>query len=615
MPSDWLLLAVLLLPLGGVPLAGLLAGSHQAADWLVLSLLEVEAVLALLLLGAVGGGHGVVVPLAAATVLGLNLEWRLSADTLAAAFILLGVLVSLLGAAYSLGKNDQSGSGYYRQPLSLLGLATAIGVFLSGNLLTLFAFWQLAILAAALVLVLPQRGPALVAAARFLTTSELGAVCLFAATAVVLGQNGGQTLTAWSGAGSADWRLPVLVLLTITAGTSAAVAPFHSWYGSAVATVSPSLLPTWLSWQSKLGLYLLLRLASGLSPASEPVWNDLLLALAALTILVAALSVLGEQSTRRVVGGVFLLQAGLILVGLGSGSAFGLAGGVFLVFSQTAAGMAVLLALAAVRDSVGADDPSLVGGLLKRQPLPALVFTVGALGMVGLPLAAGYPGLLLVYQGLATGGESWRLAFLALGLFGSAVTAAALLRLGGLLFLGERNRQQPFAEPLGLFPKIALGAVLVCCLAVGLLPRVLLEPIVAPSTGVVPLGTWADLALAPARGGTPVAFLSPLWALLLAVLPFLVVLLAARLERANPYPSLPAETPEVLKLAEALAPGAALPLAPQEAELRTVRQWRELRTQLADDGLDPYAVVATALSTLASIASRVVRFTFRFLLR
>ncbi|MCL4466145.1 MAG: hypothetical protein M1401_03565 [Chloroflexi bacterium] len=615
MPGDWLLTVVLLLPLAGVPLAGLLSGSRQSADWLVLGILEIETVLCLMLLAAVAGGQSIVLPLAATTVLGATFEWRLAVDTLSAAFILLVVVVDLLETSFFAAKEVRMDEAVYQRPLALLSLAMAIGVLASGSLLTLFAFWQLAILAASLLLILPQRSSALRAAGWFLATNEVGATCLFVAVALTQSQNTGQTLVDWLHKGDPGFQLPLLLLLAVASAAMLAAAPLHSWLGQAVGSLSPSLAPAWLGLQNKLGLYLLLRLASDAVPSAQPLWSGLLISLGALSILVAAASVLRERSVWRTVGGLFLLQTGLMLLGLGSGSALGVAGAFFLAFSQTAAGLSVLLALAAVRESVGTAEPSLAGGLARRLPLPALVFLVGALGMAGLPPFPGYAGLMLVYQGLAASGEAWRLSFLAVGLLGTVVTAALLLRLGGLLFLGERHLQQPFAEPLSIFPKITLGAVLLVCLAVGLLPRLLLDPIVAPVTGVAPVGSWADLALAPARGGTAVGFLSPLWALALLVLPLLAVLLLARFERTNPYPSEPAELPEVLKLAQSLAPGRPLELASDQPQARSERWWLALQRPLAGDSADPYRLAAASLSATARLAARVAQFTFRFLLR
>ncbi|MGF7473729.1 hypothetical protein WFJ45_23595, partial [Salmonella enterica subsp. enterica serovar Minnesota] len=86
----------------------------------------------------------------------------------------------------------------------------------------------------------------------------------------------------------------------------------------------------------------------------------------------------------------------------------------------------------------------------------------------------------------------------------------------------------------------------------------------------------------------PIGLWSPVWAGLLLVLPFAAVALAARFERANPYPVLPADRTEVLGLARALSPGESLDLAPEGEPLHSERWWRAWQTWSSAGRFDVY---------------------------
>lgn len=616
MQSDWLLPAVVLLPLAAVPVAVMAAAVRRMPRWLGPALLAVQALLCLLLEAAVAGGTRFSIPLAASHLPGVDLELRLAVDGLGALFLLLTALAGLAAEIVLVTSGDRLSRSRYQLPLTLLALGVLAGAFTSANLITLYAFWQLAVFASALLLATRLHGASLRAAGRFLVLGQLGAVCVFFAASLAQTYGGNRTLVGWYQEGDPPFRLAMLLLLTVAAVIAAGAPPLHSGMGPVLGTLEAAIVPFWLGVQNKLGLYLLARVClAALGGAQAREWSAFLAVLGALAIAVGSINALAQRQARQLVGYVLLAQTGYAFLGLGTGEGLGVAGALFHVFAQTLAAAATMLALATVRDSVGSEDPTLVGGLAQRLPLAALVFLVGTLGLVGMPPWGGFVGLLLIYHGLAASGEAWRLALIAVGVVGSLATGVALTRLGGGIFLGVRLPEQPFANLPTVRARVGLWLVLLACLAVGLLPRLVLDPTVAPLVGWKVVGNWVDLAVAVAPGAAPVGLWNPIWAGLLLALPFAAVAVAARFERANPYPVLPAERTEVLGLARALSPGEPLNLAPEGEQLRSERWWRTWQAWRGTDYLDVYRLIRLPVAVSARVMAGAARLTFRLLLR
>lgn len=616
MQFDWLLPAAVLLPLAAVPVAALVAGIRRSGDWLGLAVLGAEVLLCLLLVRTVAGNQGFALTLAAAHLAGASLELRLSVDLLSALFLLLTALVGLAAAVALVAQDDCSTDSGHQTPLTLLATGVLAGVFTAGNLITLYAFWQLATLAMCLPLALGPRPRSAWATERFVVLSEVGAVLVFFAAALTATQGAGQTVASWSHAADQQFRLAMLLLLTAAAATAVASPPFHSWLGPAADALRPTFVPFWLGAQSKIGLYVLARLCiETVNSGDAREWTGLLAALGAVVILVGSINALGERQAPRLMAFVLLAQTGYVVLGLGSGERLGLAGALFQVCAQTLAAVAVLLALAAVRNSVGSDDPSMVGGVAKRLPLAGFTFLVGTVSLVGMPLGGGFVGLLLIYHGLAASGEPWRLALVAIGLAGSLATGVALARLGGQIFLGERFPEQSFAKAPSAPTRLVLATAVLVCLAIGFLPRLVLDPVVAPLAGLKMAGSWVDLAVSEIPRAVPVGLWSPVWAGLLLAVPFAAVALAVRLERANPYPVLPADRSDVLALARALSPDELPELVSSAEPLRSERWLQAWHRWTRAGNLDLYRLACLPVAGLARGAAAAMRVIFHLFLR
>lgn len=296
---SWVLSAVVVLPLLGSPLAVLLAGSRLVPAWLGPALLEVTVLLSLWLVSLLAGGRTIDLPVATAEIVGLEFSLRLAADRLSAAFLVLVTTVGLATAVFHAGETDAAGNARSRQPVLLLSIGVVAGVLASGNLLTLYAFWQLAVLCLTLAILAGLRGRSLTPALRFFLTGELAALLLL--FALGLAYAGGETdfSTGWLIGGHSAARLATSGLLIAAGLVAVAASPLQRGFTLAGTAAHPSVAPFLFGIQNKAGLYVLARTVTLALPDGTPAEMASLLAIiGALTVVVAGLAAIAQAEAR-----------------------------------------------------------------------------------------------------------------------------------------------------------------------------------------------------------------------------------------------------------------------------------------------------------------------------
>ena len=192
------------------------------------------------------------------------------------------------------------------------------------------------------------------------------------------------------------------------------------------------------------------------------------------------------------------------MLGIGSGTAIGLAGGLFHMLNHALYKCALFLCAGVVEKETGTTDLNRLGGLAKMMPVTFVTCTVATLSVAGIPPLNGFASKWMIYQGIImSGGGSgdgsgmaWIL-WLAIVMLGSALTLAAMVKALHATFLCKPSpeiRQITVRErsPLMLLPLVVLAAL---CVIFGVfafpLPlEWLIFPVVQVDTQVMVPGVW-----------------------------------------------------------------------------------------------------------------------------
>jgi NADH-quinone oxidoreductase subunit L len=315
------------------------------------------------------------------------------ADETSTVMLVLVALVSLLVQVYSLGylsDEPPAGLGRYYTYQSLFAFSM-MGLVLAPNLLQLFICWELVGLCSYLLIgYWYQKPEAARAAVKAFWTTKAGDVGLLIGI-ILLWQHSGTFDLSEMRLMVANGELSTVGLSVITfciylgAMGKSAQFPLHVWLPDAMEGPTPVSALIHAATMVTAGVYLLHRLAwlFALTP-------DVLLIVAwigAFTALLAAVLACVQDDIKRVLAYSTVSQLGYMMAAIGAGFS---AAGFFHLLTHGLFKALLFLGAGAVIHTVGSNDLSQMGGLMRRMPQTAVVFIVGTLSLAGIPLFGGF---------------------------------------------------------------------------------------------------------------------------------------------------------------------------------------------------------------------------------
>ena len=412
------------------------------------------------------------------------------------AFILLAVaFFGLIVAIYSVGymKGRESHRAYFTYLLWTLGVSC--GVVLANDLLFLLVCWGF--LGLTLYLMANIAGPGAAEAARKSLMIIGGSDALMLLGIVIYWQLTGTTRMD-GGAVALDSPLAYTAFLTLLAGAfaKAGAVPFHTWvpgFGEKVDAPVSAFLPA--SLDKLLGIYLLARCVLDLF-VPTPMMYGMLMLLGAVTVISAVLMALVQHDLKRLLSFHAISQVGYMILGIGTGTAIGLAGGLFHMLNNTIYKSALFLCAGVVEKETGTTDLDRLGGLARLMPVTFITCTVAALSISGIPPLNGFASKWMIYQGIISSGEDGGLAWvvwLAVAMLGSALTLASFVKVLHATFLCKPSveiRKMTIREN-HISMLIPLVVLAVLCLVFGVFAfQVPLGQLIFPVVQVDVPGVW-----------------------------------------------------------------------------------------------------------------------------
>ena len=486
-----LLTQPMLLPVTVPLLAGLVCLLiPRVADSLRSLLAVLSAFVVLLLAGQLFGQVGPE-PLTAEPVSWLALRL----DTLGS-FILLAVAVfGLLIAIYSVGyyKNHERHRAYFTYYLWTLGVSC--GAVLANDLLLLLVCWGF--LGLTLFLMIGLSGPRAAAAARksLMIIGGADALLLFGILSYWM-LTGTTRMDAASLA--LDSPLAYIAFLTFLAGAfaKAGVVPLHSWvpdFGEHADAPVSAYLPA--SLDKLLGIYLLSRCVMDLF-VPTPAMFFMLMLIGSVTVIGGVLMALVQHDLKRLLSYHAISQVGYMVLGVGTGTAVGLAGGLFHMLNNAIYKSALFGCAGVVEKEVGTTDLDRLGGLARLMPVTFITCTVAALSISGIPPLNGFTSKWMIYQGIISSGEnggfSW-VIWLAVAMLGSALTLASFVKVLHAAFLCKPSPQVSKARISdGAYSmRLPLMVLAAACIVFGVFAFQLpLGRLILPAVPVAMDGVW-----------------------------------------------------------------------------------------------------------------------------
>ncbi len=246
-------------------------------------------------------------------------------------------------------------------------------------------------------------------------------------------------------------KTAIIAYLCLAAGAlaKAGAMPFHTWVPD-TAEDAPAPVTAFLpaSLDKLLGIYFLARISLYMFQM-EPFMNNILMAIGSITIIAAVMMALVQHDFRRLLGYHAVSQVGYMVLGIGTGTLIGIAGGLFHMLNHAIYKSCLFLSGGSVEKKTGTGDLDKLGGLAKLMPVTFVTFLIASLAISGVPPFNGFASKWMIYQGIIesgrNGGYFW-IVWLTAAMFGSALTLASFLKLIHAIFLGQQSKEQQEAK-------------------------------------------------------------------------------------------------------------------------------------------------------------------------
>ncbi len=192
-------------------------------------------------------------------------------------------------------------------------------------------------------------------------------------------------------------------------GFKVAAVPFHAWAPD-VYEGAPTPVTAFLAVASKAaGFILLLRVFGSGSWALESVgayFRPILLTLGIATATLGTLAALPQRDLKRLLAYSGIAHAGFMILALGTRGEGGVGTVMAYLWAYLLASLPVLLFINELERLHGSTDMRHLDGMGRREPGPALGFTLCLISMAGLPPLVGFPVKMAVLANLWNAGET-----------------------------------------------------------------------------------------------------------------------------------------------------------------------------------------------------------------
>lgn len=339
--------------------------------------------------------------------------------------------------------------------LVCLMTSSLLAMSYTNDLFTGYVFIEINTIAGCGLIMVRQIGKTTVTAIRYMVISILGSglflmgvTLLYTLTGHLLMSNIKESVAVLAKSGEYRVQFTIVIgLMLVGLAIKSGLFPFHLWIPDAYGqsnVVSSSLLSSTVS---KGYIFLLIKIfvrTIGFDVIKSCGVLYICFTLGVVAMILGSVMALHEKSFRRMIAYSSIAQIGYIYMGIGLGTAAGVAAAIFHIFAHGATKSLLFISSSEFTEGSHTKTIDELKGLGYKYKFSAFCYSVGAFSIVGFPLLAGFVSkLLLGGAAIGHGAMQW-IALLALAV-STILNAIYFLRTVIYLFIpdkaGEEKKQ------------------------------------------------------------------------------------------------------------------------------------------------------------------------------
>ncbi|RAP33024.1 Na(+)/H(+) antiporter subunit D [Candidatus Marinamargulisbacteria bacterium SCGC AG-410-N11] len=346
----------------------------------------------------------------------------------------------------------------------LIYVGSAIGVIFSGDLLSLYMFWELMAVFSTFLILSNKTVKSMLAAKRYILIHVAGGLVLLAGIMLHINSTGSIAFNSFTIESMSTWLILIGFLV------NAAAFPFNSWLTDAYpeATILGGVILS--AYTSKTAIYALLR--------GFPGW-DILVIIGCIMAIYGIIYGLLENDIRRVLAFSIINQLGFKICGIGIGTSLALSGVIAHSICSILYNSLLWMSAGGILYSVGKSKFTELGGLYRSMPLTCIFAIIGALSISSFPLTNGFTSKTIIL--LAAQNKELLLPWFILKIGSVGAFVIIGLKFIYFSFFNKQKELKVSNLPTGMY--LGMGLLSILCIYIGCFPEVLYN--ILPNSDIV----------------------------------------------------------------------------------------------------------------------------------
>ena len=330
--------------------------------------------------------------------------------------------------------------------------AGAIGVCFSGDLISMFIWWELMAIFSTVVVWSGGTADSKAAGIRYAIMHLLGGIILKVGIDGIAVQTGSVDMQAMLANSFATWMVLIGILI------NAAAPPVSAWLADAYPEASPTGSVFLSAFTTKTAVLALILLFPG-----EPV----LIGVGLYMVMYGIIFALLENDARRILAYSIVNQVGFMVCAIGIGTELALNGAAAHAFAHIIYKALLFMSAGVVVYRVGKSKCTDLGGLFRTMPLTIICGIIGALAISGFPMTSGFVTKTMISQAAAT--ESLMFVYMALAAASAGVFLHAGIKFPWFVFFQKDSGLRPKDAPWNMAAAMVLFSAI--CILIGIFPE------------------------------------------------------------------------------------------------------------------------------------------------
>lgn len=331
----------------------------------------------------------------------LNSRFVLQTDGLAKILILL-TAISFPAIFIATSKNQVAQKNIHLS-LMLFTQAGLMGVFLAGDAMLFYFFWELALIPVYFLCSIWGGERRIAVTFKFFIYTFLGS--LFMLIGIIFmymhTKDHSFSIASFKAASLTNMQqVTAFALFFIAFAIKMPIFPLHTWQPDAYDQAPTSVTMVLSAVMVKMGLYGILRWLMPLFPAAFSAHTNIVMILSIIGVLYASFIAIRQDNIKKLIAYSSIAHIGLMSAALFANNAIGTQGVLIQLFSHGINVLGLWIIADVIEQQAGTKLLSEMGGLAKKQPTLAILLVAFSFANIALPLTNAFVGEFLMFNSI-----------------------------------------------------------------------------------------------------------------------------------------------------------------------------------------------------------------------